>query len=142
MSSSSRGAYKDSSSVYRAPYARFRAVAAAAALGIGSSLPVPANAQSDDGGTPVTAGLLLKEMPPAEFTTYTLGIVEGLAYARFLRDTEKSGRRNEDGMGCIHRWYHGDTKARFNKMMQAFEKYSEHHPTTILYAMIKKECGE
>jgi len=120
-----------------------RTVLASTVTGIAVSLPLPANAEPAQKGTPITVGLLQKELPPGEFTTHIWGIVEGLAYARFLRDTEKAGRPDEKGMTCIYRWYHGgDTKARFDRMTRAFERYSDRHPTTILYAMIKKECGE
>lgn len=53
----------------------------------------------DDAGAQ-TAGDILEKTSPDHQLGYINGVVEGLAYARFLRD-----RPNETGMRCIYDWY-------------------------------------
>lgn len=55
--------------------------------------------------TPLTAGVILKEMPARELAAYVTGIVEGLAYARFRTDSLKAGQKVQTGMDCIRNWY-------------------------------------
>ena len=92
--------------------------------------------------TDMTAGVIMKEMPVRERAAYIMGIVEGLAYARFRSDTIASGSKDEAGMQCIYRWFYEDTNASFDRIEAAFTKYAGHFPSTLLAAMIKKECGE
>ena len=47
--------------------------------------------QSAQADTPMTAGLIMKEMPTKERAAYVAGIVEGMAYARFRYDSKKTG---------------------------------------------------
>ena len=92
--------------------------------------------------TDMTAGLIMKEMPTRERAAYVMGIVEGLAYARFRKDTIATGANDNTGMQCIYNWFYKDTSTSFDRIEAAFKKYPEHFPSTLLATMIKKECGE
>lgn len=92
--------------------------------------------------TEMTAGVIMKEMPTRERAAYVMGIVEGLAYARFRKDTEAAGAKTVTGMRCIYDWLYKDTKAGFDRIEAAFSKFPDHFPSTLLATMLKKECGE
>lgn len=111
----------------------------AAAAGFLLSLGIAAPANAD---TAMTAGVVMKEMPVRERSAYVMGIVEGLAYARFRQDTVAAGSKTETGSACIYDWFYKDASASFDRIEAAFKKYPEHFPSTLLVAMIKKECGE
>jgi len=111
---------------------RNTAAALAVLLGIGS----PAVAD-----TPMTGKVILEQMPRNEFVVFVTGIVEGMAYARFRKDTLASGSKVEDGMTCIRDWFHGDAQVIL-KIEDAFRQYDQYAPWVVLGAMIKKKCGE
>lgn len=92
--------------------------------------------------TDMTAGVILKEMPAGERAAYVMGIIEGFAYARFRKDTAAAGVKDEIGMKCIYDWFYADAQASLQRIDATFEKYANHFPSTLLAAMIKKECGE
>lgn len=91
--------------------------------------------------TDLTAGVILKEMPSKEFVAYVTGMVEGMAYGRFRKDTLAAGQKVETGMQCIRDWFHGDAKTIL-AVEDAFRKYADYTPWVVLGAMVKKECGE
>lgn len=97
----------------------------------------PANAD-----TAMTAGVLMKDMPVRERTAYIQGVVDGMAYARFRKDTLASGGKDEAGMACVHDWFHKDSLATLLRIEATFEKYPSEMPSVLLALMIKKECGE
>jgi hypothetical protein len=111
--------------------------AAASAFLLSLGMSAPANAD-----TAMTAGVIMKEMPVRERASYIMGIVEGLAYARFRADSVATGAKDETGSRCIYAWFYKDTTASFDRIEATFKKYPEHFPSTLLVAMIKKECGE
>lgn len=90
----------------------------------------------------MTAGLILEKMPAGERAAYILGIIEGLAYARFRKDTTAKGAKDSSGSQCIYEWFYKDSTKAFDRIDAAFRKYPEHYPSTLLAVMIKKECGE
>jgi len=104
-------------------------------LGIGS----PQFASAD---TAMTAGVVMKDMPVRERTSFIIGVVEGLAYARFRYDSATAGHKEEGGMNCIYNWLYKDTTTTMDRIESTFRKYEQHLPSVLLAAMIKKECGE
>ena len=64
------------------------------------------------------------------------GLVEGLAYSRFLRD-----RPDETAMKCATNWFYADTAKRWRQIKTVFEKYQDKPPTVLVYTLMKKECG-
>lgn len=109
--------------------------AAAICAGLGVTAPGLAN-------TPMTAGIVLEKMGVDERYAYVNGIVEGLAYARFRKDTVAAGANDEAGMKCIYAWFFAGDGSTYARIEATFRRYAEHLPSTLLAAMIKKECGE
>lgn len=84
----------------------------------------------------------MNEMPTRERTTYIMGIIEGMAYARFRKDTLAAGKKAEQGMKCIYDWFYADSMATLDRIERVFKANTEHYPSVLLAALIKKECGE
>ena len=99
-----------------------------------------ASANEND-GTPMTSGVILEEMPVRERTTYVMGVIDAMAYARFRKDTEASGENEMSGMACIRNWFHDDIVSRMGRIDAAFRKYEDLPPSMVLAAMVEKECG-
>lgn len=51
----------------------------------------------------LNAGFVMSQMNADQRASYVSGVVEGLAFSRYLRD-----RPDEAGMNCIYQW-HADT---------------------------------
>lgn len=111
----------------------------AAAMAMILAVAAPISARAD---TPMTAGNLMKEMPVRERTAYITGIVDGLAFARFRKDTLAKGEKDEAGMICVHNWFHKDSLATLLRIEATFQKYADELPSLLLALMVKKECGE
>lgn len=97
---------------------------------------------NDSSGTAMTAGVIMEKMPGDKRFYFVSGIIEGLAYARFLRDTKASGGNSQTGMNCIYNWFYDDGAARMLRVEAAFKKYPQHFPSVLLTAMIKRKCGD
>lgn len=80
-------------------------------------------------------------MDSKEFVAFVTGMVEGMAYARFRKDTLAAGRRVEDGMNCVRQWFFGDPK-RILTIGNAFERYHQYTAWVVLGVLLKQECGE
>ena len=93
-------------------------------------------------GTKMTAGTIMEEMNPADRFLFVSGMVEGFAYARFRSDSTKAGSKDEAGMACVLDAFYKDMKASMDRIEAAFVKYPEYYPSTLVAAIIKKECGE
>ena len=116
---------------------RNAAVAALVTLG-GTELSVA----NENQGTAMTAGVVMDKMPVRERTAFVMGIVEGLAQARFRKDTERKGSADQSGMNCIYKWFYADSSKRLDTIEAAFAKYQDQYPSTLLYVLVKRECGE
>lgn len=88
------------------------------------------------------AGSILEKMEDKERYAYISGIVEGLAYARFRKDTIAAGSKDERGSSCIHNWYYTGTGKTPFSIEATFKKYPDQMPSVIIALMVKKECGE
>ncbi|MCV6576166.1 MAG: hypothetical protein OIF58_10575 [Cohaesibacter sp.] len=64
------------------------------------------------------------------------GVIEGLAYSRFLKD-----RPNEKGMSCIYDWFYESKDKKWAKMEQWFNRHPDKQVGVLLHVLIKKECG-
>ncbi|WP_306258407.1 hypothetical protein [Pararhizobium sp. IMCC21322] len=84
----------------------------------------------------INAGFVLHKMAVAEQFAYVSGVVEGLAYARFLRD-----KPNEDGMKCIYDWYYADSDRQWARIETVFGAHLEKPVGVLLHVLIKKKCG-
>jgi hypothetical protein len=92
--------------------------------------------------TDMTAGLILEQMQPRERFTYVAGMIEGIAYARFRKDSAAAGSKDERGMSCIYDWYYEGGDSVQTTIDAAFRKYADYAPSVVVWALIKKECGE
>jgi len=87
--------------------------------------------------TAQSASDVLTKMKPEETTSYLAGVVEGLAAARWIKD-----KPDNIGMKCIYDWYYrGETEARFNRVRAWLERHPDKPVGTLMYVLIKKECG-
>ncbi len=68
---------------------------------------------------------------------YISGIVEGLAYARWL-----THRPDDAGMQCIYNWYYGGGTEKWTQVTQWLERHLDKPVDALIYVLIKKECGE
>ncbi|MCP4181853.1 MAG: hypothetical protein GY761_00820 [Hyphomicrobiales bacterium] len=85
----------------------------------------------------LNAGAVMNEMNSDQRVGYVSGVIEGLAYSRFVRD-----KPNETGMQCIYDWYYKDNAKRWkNSLFPVFEKYKDKPVGVILYVLTKKACG-
>ena len=85
----------------------------------------------------LTADDVLNKMDAKEQHAFLAGLVEGLGYARFLRDKPDS-----TGSQCIYDWYFKDRETNKPKIAAWFERHLDKPASTLLYVLIKKECGE
>jgi len=90
----------------------------------------------------MTAEVVLKEMPVRERYALVAGIVEGLAYARFRKDTIDAGSKIETGLKCIKDWFYGDSTKTMQDIEAAFAANGNYPPVVVVAVMAKKECGE
>jgi len=124
--------------MWRHIFQRFQTCLGLFAIPFALSLGVSATASAD---TPMTAGVVAGKMNSQQKYAYLAGIVEGLAYARFIKDNKR-----EDGMKCIYEWFYGagadDSVRTTTKAYEAFEKYPDYPPGVIVWTLLKKQCGE
>jgi hypothetical protein len=117
----------------------FKWTTTAAALIVAGSL--NAAHANDNKGQMVTGKLMLDELSEPEYVMFVTGMVEGMAYARFRKDTLEAGEKRQDGMNCIRHWFHSKPESIL-EISDAFERHPEHTPWVVLGVMLKKECGE
>lgn len=84
----------------------------------------------------LTGGDVLTKLDTKERYSYVSGVVEGLGYARFVKD-----RPNQTGSKCIHDWFYKGGTERWDEIKAWFDHHKEKSAGTILYAMVSKECG-
>lgn len=111
-------------------------VAGAVLLGASSAF------ANDNKGTPMTAGVIVREMPARERASYVMGMIDAMAYARFVKDTKARGEKDQTGMICIYDWLQDDMVHRMGQIDAAFRKYGNYPPSMVVTAMVKKACGE
>lgn len=87
----------------------------------------------------INAGFVMNEMNADQQVSYIAGVVEGMAYSRYLRD-----KPSEAGMNCIYRWYANNTGTRENRgtVEALFARHPDKPVGVLLYVLMKKECGE
>ena len=97
--------------------------------------------QETSGDLVVSGKRMMRRMPGNEFSAFVRGMIEGMAYARFRKDTLAAGKRSQDGMDCILTWYHENPK-NFLVFIDAIRKHEQHTAWVVLGSLLKKECGE
>lgn len=84
----------------------------------------------------LNAGAVLNQFNYDQRYGYVSGVIEGLAYARFLQD-----KPNEDGMKCIYDWYYQGGVEAWNKITAYFNRHQDKPVGALLYVLSKRECG-
>ena len=80
----------------------------------------------------------MEEMTDDQRIGYVSGVIEGLAYARYVKDNP-----DEVGMKCIYDWYYKNNKERWiNTILPTFVKHKDKPIGVILYVLTKRDCGE
>ena len=86
----------------------------------------------------LNAGVVMDKMTSEQRVSYVSGVIEGLAYARFVRD-----KPSEKGMKCIYDWFYKDNAELWKtKLFPMFDRHRDKPVGVILYVLAKKECGE
>jgi len=80
---------------------------------------------------------VLSEMSQDQRHGYISGIVDGLAYARWLAD-----QPDDTGMQCIYSWYYGGGTEKWALITQWLGRHLDKPVDALMYVLIKKECGE
>lgn len=91
---------------------------------------------SSVGATDVTAKAVMQKMPIAERAPYIAGVVEGVAFARYLA----SGKKVE-ALDCVYDWFTGKPET-LGTIIAAFDRYGDFTPGAIIWELVKKKCGE
>lgn len=84
-----------------------------------------------------TAGDVMNKMNDDQSIGYITGVIEGLAYSRWLRDKPNGG-----GSKCIYDWYYKGGEKVKRQMFDWFDRHPDKGLGPLLYVLIKKECGE
>ena len=86
----------------------------------------------------LTVAEVQKNLTYDERQHYVSGVVEGLAFARWIADD-----RNTEGMNCIWDWYlGGDPEQVIRSIWTMFDRHPDQQVSTLMYALIREECGE
>lgn len=90
----------------------------------------------------MTAEVVMQEMPTKERYAFIAGIVDGLAYARFRKDSAGTGEKVETGSKCIYEWFYAGEGKTALLIEDAFRKYPDYPPSSIVGVMAIRQCGE
>jgi len=93
--------------------------------------PVQAQQQNFD------AGFVLNEMTSDQQVSYIAGIIEGLAFSRWLKDGKIM-----DGMNCIYDWYYENSLEKWKQIEAFFGEHPARQPGPLVYILVRAECGE
>ena len=84
----------------------------------------------------LNADAVLNKMTLEQRHSYVSGVIEGLAYSRWLKD-----KPSDVGMQCIYKWYYSGKTENLKKIYAWFERHPDKPVGALLYVLIKKECG-
>jgi len=86
----------------------------------------------------INAGFVMNKMNADQQVSYIAGVVEGLAYSRYLRD-----KPSQEGMNCVYKWYANNTGGakKRQKMETWLGRYPDKPVGVLLHVLIKKDCG-
>ena len=84
----------------------------------------------------LTAGVVLNRMNSDQMSGYLAGVVEGLAYARYVADGKSTA-----GMGCVYDWLYDPENNAQAKTLEAFRRYPDHTPAAIVAILVRQKCG-
>lgn len=82
----------------------------------------------------MNAGTIMEKMKPEERFAFVAGIIEGLAMSRYMQDGKKP-----DGMNCIYDWFYQHDE-HVDTVYEAFKRYPEYPPGTVVDLLVRKAC--
>jgi len=85
----------------------------------------------------LNADAVLNKMTAQEQNAYLAGVVEGLAYARFLQDNPSI-----TGMQCIYEWFYDGDVETSRRIDAWLERHLDKPVGALIYVLVKQECGE
>lgn len=77
----------------------------------------------------------MAQMEPEQRWSYIAGIVEGLAYARYIQDGQETA-----GMACINNWFYEQDGA-IEQVYQAFGEFADYPPGAVMSVLLDQVCG-
>lgn len=77
----------------------------------------------------------MEKMTTEERVSFWMGIIEGLAHARYVKDNKEPA-----GRACIYNWMRESNSNE--KLREAFLKYPNAMPGQIVGILVAVECGE
>lgn len=83
----------------------------------------------------LTTGAVMQRLDPSERYAFVAGVVEGLAYARYLQDGKTPA-----GMRCIYDWFYR-TPGSLDQVYVAFGEFPEYPPGAVMAVVLKQVCG-
>jgi hypothetical protein len=86
----------------------------------------------------INAGFVMNKMNVDQQVSYIAGVIEGLAFSRYLRD-----KPNQKSMKCVYGWYAENTGGpqKWKKMEAWLAKHPDKPVGVLLYVLIKRKCG-
>lgn len=85
--------------------------------------------------TDFTAGIVATKMKEEDRYPFMAVIVEGLAYARYVKD-----EKDTTGMKCVYDWFY-ENKKRPIEILATFKRFPDYLPGAVVAAMLEKDCG-
>lgn len=95
---------------------------------IGSTAPTLADDFTDFDAKAVMA------MPSEQRVGYLAGVIEGLAYARYVGDGNTT-----EGMSCVYDWFY-DHEGQLETIHAAFERWPDYQPGAIIGLLVERAC--
>lgn len=86
--------------------------------------------------TELNANAIMEKMPAEERASYIAGVVEGVAFGRYL-----AGGKKVEILNCIYDWFAGKPSA-YDTIYAAFGRYGDFTPGAIIWELSKKKCGD
>lgn len=84
----------------------------------------------------LSAHAMLGKMDIKEHYPFIAGIIEGVAYHRYV-----AGNKDSVAMNCIYDWFY-DGEKTIDVVYVALGKFPDHPPAAVIAALAKKECPE
>ena len=85
----------------------------------------------------LTADDVLNRMNADQRFGYISGVVEGLAFSRWLEDQPDSA-----GMNCIYDWYYQGDAERSNQIDGWLNRHLDRPVGALMHVLIRQECGD
>ena len=91
-----------------------------------------AERKTPESGPPTNAEFL--ELSEGQQHWWYAGAVTSIGHVVFLHDKEKAQ--------CVWDWFFDDPDSKKLLLERSFEKYPDHTPTSVILALLKRDCGE